>query len=63
VRHAVLAHRDFDLHARVVDLAQHLLDAPDGLAIQAGGSVSSTTTTWPGLAVPVAPLGISTSWP
>ena len=34
VRHAVLAHRDFDLHAGVVDLAQHFLDAPDRLAEQ-----------------------------
>ena len=25
VRHAVLAHRDLDLHARVVDLAEHFL--------------------------------------
>jgi hypothetical protein len=24
VRHLVLAHRDLDLHARIVDLAQHL---------------------------------------
>ncbi len=36
VRHAVLAHRDLDLHAGVVDLAQHLLDPPDRLAVQAG---------------------------
>ena len=34
VRHAVLAHRDLDLHARVVHLAQHLLHAADGLAVQ-----------------------------
>jgi len=35
VRHAVLAHRDLDLHARVVDLAQHLLDAADRLPVEA----------------------------
>jgi hypothetical protein len=34
VRHAVLAHRDLDLHARVVDLAQHLDHAPDRLRVQ-----------------------------
>jgi len=34
MRHAVLAHRDLDLHAGVVDLAQHFLDASHGLAVQ-----------------------------
>jgi hypothetical protein len=34
VRHAVLAHRDLDLHARVVDLAQHFFHAAHGLAEQ-----------------------------
>ncbi|CAJ0881046.1 hypothetical protein R76727_03343 [Ralstonia mannitolilytica] len=33
VRHAVLAHRDFDLHARVVDLTQHLDHAADRLHV------------------------------
>ncbi len=33
VRHLVLAHRDLDLHARVVDLAQHLDDAAHRLRI------------------------------
>ena len=36
VRHAVLAHRDLDLHARVVDLAQHFLDAAHRLPVEAG---------------------------
>ena len=35
VRHAVLAHRDLDLHAGVVDLAQHFLHAADRLAVEA----------------------------
>jgi hypothetical protein len=47
----------------IVDLAQDLLDAAHGLSEQAGGSVSSTTTTCPGLPAPVADLGIITSWP
>ena len=34
VRHFVLAHRDLDLHARVVDLAQHLGHAAHGLRMQ-----------------------------
>jgi hypothetical protein len=33
VRHAVLAHRDLDFHAGVVDLAQHFLHAADRLAV------------------------------
>ncbi len=33
VRHLVLAHRDLDLHARVVDLAEHLGHAADGLRV------------------------------
>ena len=32
--HAVLAHRDLDLHARVVDLTQHFLDAAHRLTEQ-----------------------------
>jgi phage tail protein X len=63
MRHAVFAHRDFDFHAGVVDLAQHFLDAAHGLAEQRRRLGELTTTTWPDLAVPVAPLGISTSWP
>ncbi len=31
VRHIELAYRDFDLHARIVDFAQHLDHTPDGL--------------------------------
>jgi hypothetical protein len=34
VRHLVLAHRDLDLHAGVVDLAQHLGDAAHRLRMQ-----------------------------
>jgi hypothetical protein len=34
VRHAVLAHGDLDLHAGVVDLAQHFSHAANGLAEQ-----------------------------
>ena len=34
VRDAVLAHRDLDLHAGIVNLAQHLLDPPHRLAIK-----------------------------
>ncbi len=34
MRHAVLAHRDLDFHARVIDLAEHFLDTPDRLAEQ-----------------------------
>jgi hypothetical protein len=30
VRHAVLAHRDFDFHAGVVDIAQHFDTRPTG---------------------------------
>ncbi len=37
MRHAVLANRDFDLHARVVDLAQHLLDPAHRLPEQGRG--------------------------
>ena len=33
VRHLVLAHRDLDLHAGVVDLAQHLDDAAHRLRV------------------------------
>ena len=33
MRHAVLAHGDFDLHARVVDVAQHLDHAPHRLHV------------------------------
>jgi hypothetical protein len=48
VRHLVLAHRDLDLHAGVVDLAQHLDHAARPAASAAtGGSVSSMDTTWP----------------
>ena len=36
MRHAVLAHGDLDLHARVVHLAQHFGDAAHGLAEQGG---------------------------
>ena len=36
VRHAVLAHGDLDLHARIVDVAQHLTHPANGLAIQRG---------------------------
>ena len=36
MRHAVLAHGDFDLHAGVVDLAQHLLHTAYGLAEERG---------------------------
>ena len=36
---------------------------PPGCPYRLGGSVNSTTTTWPAFASPVAPLGISTSWP
>ena len=36
VRHAVLAHRDLDLHARVIDLAQYFLDAAHRLAVERG---------------------------
>ena len=36
VRHAVLAHRDFNLHAWVVDLAQHFLDTAHRLPKQSG---------------------------
>ena len=34
VRHLVLAHRDLDLHAGIVDVAEHLGDAPDRLRMQ-----------------------------
>ncbi len=34
VRHRVLAHRDLDFHAGVVDFAQHLFDAPNRLPKQ-----------------------------
>jgi len=34
MRHAVFAHRDFNFHARVIDLAQHLGNAPHRLAVQ-----------------------------
>ncbi len=33
VRHLVLAHRDLDLHAGIVDLAEHLGDAADRLRV------------------------------
>jgi hypothetical protein len=36
VRHAVFAHRNLDLHAGIVDLAQHLLDPAHGLPEQGG---------------------------
>ena len=36
VRHAVLAHRNLQLHARVVNLAQHLLHAAHGLPVERG---------------------------
>ena len=36
MRHAVLAHGNLDLHARVVDFTQHLGDAAHGLAKQRG---------------------------
>ncbi|MDR8762404.1 hypothetical protein FEP90_04105 [Burkholderia multivorans] len=35
VRHAVLAHRDFDFHARIVDVAEHLDDAAERLRMTA----------------------------
>jgi SAM-dependent methyltransferase len=35
VRHAVLAHGDFDFHARVVDIAQHFHDAAERLRMAA----------------------------
>ena len=35
MRHAVLAHRDLDFHAWIVDLAKHFLDPPDRLAEEA----------------------------
>ncbi|VWC36931.1 hypothetical protein BPS26883_06741 [Burkholderia pseudomultivorans] len=35
VRHAVLAHRDLDLHARIVDVAEHLDDAAERLRMAA----------------------------
>ena len=34
MRHTVLAHRDFDLHSGIVDLAQYLFDATDRLTEQ-----------------------------
>ena len=34
VRHAVFAYRDFNFHARVIDLTQHFLDAPHRLSKQ-----------------------------
>ena len=34
MRHLVLAHRDLDLHAGIVDLAEHLGDAADRLRVQ-----------------------------
>ena len=34
MRHAVFAHRDFDLHARIVYLAQHFADAPYRLPVK-----------------------------
>ena len=36
MRHAVFAHGDFDLHARVVHVAQHFGNAAHGLAVQGG---------------------------
>ena len=36
VRHAVFAHRNLQLHARVVNLPQHLLHAPHRLAVERG---------------------------
>ncbi len=36
MRHAVLAHGDFDFHAGVVHIAQHFGNAPDGLAVERG---------------------------
>jgi hypothetical protein len=36
VRHLVLAHRDLDLHAGVIDLAQHFRHAPHRLRVQRG---------------------------
>ena len=36
MRHAVLAHCDLDLHAGIVDLAEHLLHATDRLAEERG---------------------------
>ena len=35
VRHAVLAHRDFDFHARVVDIAEHFHHAAERLRMTA----------------------------
>ncbi|CAJ7112911.1 Uncharacterised protein [Burkholderia pseudomallei] len=35
VRHAVLAHRDLDLHAGIVDIAEHLADAAERLRMTA----------------------------
>jgi hypothetical protein len=63
VRHAVLAHRDLDLHAGVVDLAQHFLHAADRLAVEAGRLGQFDHDHLAGLGGPVAPLGIRTSWP
>ena len=34
MRHAIFAHRNFNFHARVVNLAQHFPDPPDRLAEQ-----------------------------
>ena len=36
VRNAVLAHGDFDLHTRIVDFTQHLLDTSNRLPKQSG---------------------------
>ena len=36
MRHVVLAHRDFNLHARIIHFAQHLHHTPNGLAVERG---------------------------
>ena len=36
MRHAVFAHGDLNFHSGIVNLAQHLFDAPNGLTIKRG---------------------------
>ena len=49
MRHTVFAHRNFNLHARVVNFAQHLFDAAHGLSKQSGGLYQFHHHNLPGL--------------